>query len=228
MKNHVIVCGYGRNGQQAVAELVASNCPMVIIDHNHAIIEKNQNDSLIFIEGDATENEVLLKAGVKNARALITTFPADADNLFVVLTARSLNPGLTIVSRATNDSSCKKLRSSGVNNVVMPEKVGGSHMVSLVLKPDIIEFIERLSVQGDSPTNLEEIICSNLPETYKNKTISELEIRAKSGANIVGFKTPQGEFIVNPNPDTKIISDAKIFVLGTPHQISRMKEILEN
>jgi len=226
MEKHIIVCGFGRNGQQAIKELAAHGYKFVVVDNNHEIIIKNMEKPVRFIEGDATQDETLLRANIKSARALITTMPLDTDNLYVGLTARSLNPDLTIISRAADESSEAKLRMAGVNNVVMPEKVGGAHMASLIARPDVIEFLDHLSVHSDEPTNLEEIFCKELPEDAMNKTIYEIGIRKKTGANIIGYKTPEGKYILNPEPDTRVIPGAKLFVLGTKKQIAGMKEIL--
>jgi voltage-gated potassium channel len=132
---------------------------------------------------------------------------------------------MTIISRASSKSSEKKLKIAGVTNVVMPEKVGGAHMATLVTSPDVIEFLEHVSVRGDAPTNLVEITCSQLPKENLNKSIYEIGVRKKTGANIIGFKTPDGEYIINPTPNTKVIPNSKLFVLGTPEQITEMKEI---
>ncbi|MCD4746877.1 MAG: potassium channel protein [Bacteroidales bacterium] len=226
MKNHVIICGYGRNGKQAIIELIAHNNSCVIIDNDHDVVINNSDKNLRFIEGDSTDDDVLISADIKTARALITTLPSDAGNLYVVVTARSLNPDLIIISRASSESSEKKLKAAGVTNVVMPEKVGGAHMAKLIASRDLVEFLEHLSIQGEDPTNLEEIVCANLPEKNKNKTIYEIGIRKKSGANIIGFKKPEGEYIINPTPDTMVILGSKLFVLGTPEQIESMKQIL--
>jgi len=229
MKNHVIVCGYGRNGKQAVAELCNNNYPFIIIEQNHGVINESVSDSnMHFIEGDATTDEILLKAGVKSAKAVITSLPLDADNLFVVLSARALNPDLTIISRATSDSSEKKLKMAGADSIVLPEKIGGAHMATLVLKPDVVEFLQNISVYESTSVNLEEIFCSEMPDKFLNKTLAELDIRNKTGANIIGFKTSEGEYIINPLPETPMLKDAKIFVLGTPVQIIKMKELFKS
>lgn len=228
MENHVIVCGFGRNGQQAVKELEAHRYKYVVIDQNHDIIVKNMDRPARFIEGDATHDDTLLRANIKSAIALISTMPVDADNLYVTLTARSLNPGLKIISRASDEASEKKLRMAGVNAVVMPERVGGAHMAGLVARPDVLEFLDHLSVHHNTPTNLEEIVCHDLPEGVLNKTIHEIGIRKITGANIIGFKTAEGDFIMNPSPDTRVVKDSKLFVLGTPEQIEHMKEIIHS
>jgi len=178
------------------------------------------------LSGDSTQDETLLKAGILRAKALITTLPVDADNMFIVLTARNLNPKLSIISRASDDGSDTKIKIAGADNVIMPDKVGGAHMASLVMKPDVMEFIDHVTAQGGDNNNLEEITFNNLPEHLRNKTLKDLEIRNKSGANIIGFKTGDGSYIINPSADTQIIPEAKIFVLGTPDQIKKLKEIL--
>ncbi len=228
MQNHVVICGYGRNGQQVAKEMKAHNHQFVVIDQNHDVVIKNSEKDSGFLEGDATQDEVLLKANIKTAKALITTLPIDADNLYVVLTARALNPNLEIISRATNESSEKKLRMAGVDNVVMPERVGGAHMANLVTTPDIIEFLDHVSVHGEDPTSLEQFECPEVSSASEIKTIGEYAIRRKTGANIIGFKTPDGRYILNPKPETKVIPGSKLFVLGTPKQIKNMEETLLN
>jgi len=226
MSNHIIICGYGRNGQQAAKELFAHHHAFVIVENNHELILNNLSKDFRFVEGDATNDDVLEKANIKGAKALITTLPNDADNLFVALTARALNSHLKIVSRATTESSEKKLRMAGVNSVVMPERVGGAHMATLIAKPDIMEFLDKLSVHGEAPTNLEEIICSDLPVNVLDQTINDIGIRKQTGANIIGFKTPEGEYILNPSPDLRVSKGSKLFVLGTPDQIDKMEKMI--
>lgn len=227
MDRHIIVVGFGRNGQQVTEELTAHNEPFVVIDRNRDTVLSYQGKPFKSIEGDATDEAVLLRAGIEKAKAIITTLPNDADNLFVALTARSNNHSLIIVSRASSESVEKKLKVAGVNNVVMPEKVGGAHMAKLIAKPDIVEFLDHLSVRGEDPTNLIEIECGEIAEGLSGNTISEFGFRKKSGANIVGFKTPDGKYILNPSPDTKVIVNSKFFVLGTTQQVEIMRRIIK-
>ena len=219
LHDHIIICGYGRNGRQAAQVLKKHNKRFVVIEQKADVIEgMNKKYESLVVQGDSTRDETLIKAGIHKAKALITTLPIDADNLFIVLSARSLNPALTIISRASDDNSDKKLKIAGANNVIMPDKIGGAHMASLVMQPDVIEFIDVITGQEGTSINLEEITFDNLPQEYRNKTIKDLEVRQKTGANIVGFKTAQGEYVINPSADTKIIPDAKLFVLGTGEQ----------
>ena len=225
ISNHTIICGYGRNGRQAASELKSHRRKYVVVEQSKDLSDQlREEHDIPFVEGDATIDKTLEKAGIQTAAALITTLPKDADNLFVVLTAREMNPDLLIISRASKDNTDKKLKRAGANNVIMPDKIGGAHMASLVIKPDVIEFMDYVMGQGTSSVNLEEITFENLPEDLKNKSIKELGIRDKSGANIVGFRTPEGEYIINPSPDTIITPQAKIFVLGTMEQIDAFRD----
>ncbi len=225
ISGHTIICGYGRNGKQAATELKSHYRKYVVIEQDKELSEElREEHDIPFVEGDATLERYLEKAGIESAAALITTLPKDADNLFVVLTAREMNPNLLIISRASKDNSDKKLKRAGANNVIMPDKIGGAHMASLVIKPDVIEFMDYVMGQGTSSVNLEEITFENLPDELKNKSIKELGIRDKSGANIVGLRTPEGEYIINPSPETIITPQAKIFVLGTLEQIDAFRE----
>jgi voltage-gated potassium channel len=227
ISDHVIICGYGRNGRQAAQVLKKHNKRFVVIENSAALTSTlNHKFSELVITGDSTQDEVLIKAGILRAKAIITTLPVDADNLFIVLSARNLNKNLTIISRASEDNSDTKLKIAGANNVIMPDKVGGAHMASLVMKPDVMEFIDHITAEGGDNISLEEISFERIPDELKNKTLKDLEIRNRSGANIIGYKTAKGEYIINPSADTLVIPDSKLFVLGTSEQIAALKKIL--
>ncbi len=228
LQNHVIVCGYGRNGKQAIKTLEAHGMPFIVMEDREEIIEELRRESskIPYIMGDATLEENVVLAGVMRAKAIITTLPKDSDNLFVVLTARELNKKITIISRASQDNSDKKLRIAGANNVIMPDKVGGAQMASLVVTPDVVEFIDHLFVQGPGKINLEEITFRNIPSEMQYKTFRELESKYRTGASLVGCKLPNGEIIVNPTKDLELVPDSKLFVLGTTEQIQRLNQIL--
>ncbi|RME17758.1 MAG: potassium channel protein [Bacteroidetes bacterium] len=227
LHNHVIICGFGRNGKQAAQVLKHHHQQFVVIEKDSSITDNiTHKYKHLVLTGDATNDEILIKAGIQRAKALITTLPNDADNLFIVLSARHLNPHLYIISRASKENSDTKLKIAGADKVIMPDKVGGAHMGTLVLKPDTVELIEMISSQGLNDVFLEEILYNELSASLHNKTLKELELRHKCGANIIGFKTPEGQYIINPSPDTPIIPNSKIFVLGTKEQIKKLKHLL--
>lgn len=223
MDNHVLICGFGRNGKQIAFDLERMGQEYLIIENDEEAFEGQQDSIPHFVIGDATSDQVLLDAGIERAKALITTLPEDADNVFVVLTAREMNQDLLIISRASVGSSDKKLRRAGANNVVMPDKVGGSHMATLVMKPDIIEFFNLLTGQDDD-ISLEEITYNSIPEEFHHKSIKDLEVRKRSGANIVGLKTKEGKYVLNPSPETTIEEGTKLFVLGMSDQIETLQK----
>jgi len=223
LKDHTIVCGYGRNGKQAITKLLSYKKSCVIVESNIELIDVIEHKkNVLYVKGDATDDETLLKAGIAKASSLITTLPSDANNLYVVLSARQLNAKCTIVSRASNDSSYSKLKIAGADNVIMPDKLGGAHMASLVITPDIIEFIDRLSIEGESSSTIEELVIEALPEEYRNKSIFDLDLRRKTGCTVIGFKTPEKQFIVNPDASMKLVPNSKLFVIGKPEQIDKL------
>jgi len=224
LNNHIIICGFGRNGRQASKKLLAHNETFVVVEKNREIIEK-YNEEAFFIEGDANEDEVLLAAGIKKAKSIIVALPSDANNLFVVLSARQLNKDLLIISRASSESSCAKLKLAGANNVIMPDKIGGDHMASLVAIPDLVEFLDNLSIMGENSVNIEQIAIEALTDDVKNKTLRDLDFRKQTGCSIIAYKSNLGEFIINPEADMVLEPNSKIIVLGRPEQISKLNSM---
>ena len=228
LKNHVIIVGFGRNGEQAAIELAEHGVDFVIVDKRDNVISRvRENRDLLYIKGDATHEDVLQQAGIYEARALIATTPNDADNVFVVLTARSMNPGLTVISRASEMGSQMKLKRAGATNVIMPERIGGQRMAKLVHQPDVVEFFESVLLQKTQDVSLEEVSCRNLAQQFVGKSLAEIKIREISGVNIVGIKIGGTRYIFNPDPKMIISRNDQLFVLGNPGQIKKMKELLE-
>ncbi len=226
LQNHVIVVGYGRNGSQAAEELLEHNIPVVVIENRPKVIEYlRDNPRIAYVDGDATSDSTLRKAGVERAKALITALANDADNLFVVITAREMNPKLKIISRASAIANDKKLKLAGANNVILPDQVGGQKMAKLIIQPDILEFVENIMLKRSGDVSLFEISCSNLNHS-EGKTIRELAIRENTGINILGAKTALGEYVLNPKPDFTLYPETLLFVLGTKEQVWKLKELL--
>ena len=225
LKGHTIVCGFGRNGKQAILKLKNYNQQFVVVEKDKEIVAELDVNNLLNIQGDATLDETLLRAGIKNASTLITALPSDADNLFVVLTANQLNSTCKIISRASNESSYSKLKIAGASNVIMPDKLGGDHMASLVVTPDVIEFVDRLTIEGETTANLEEIAVDDLPKKYINKTILDLDLRRETGCTVIGIRTPDRDYIINPEAETALTIGSSLIVLGRPEQIIKLREL---
>lgn len=224
MEKHTIVCGYGRNGQQAAQKLIEYQEEFLVIDKDQDMLEQSHLKSDQFIVGNANEDEVLQKAGIDKAQNLISALPNDAENLFIVLSARQLNKDLRIISRATEETSYKKLKLAGADNVILPDKIGGQHMASLIVSPDLLEFWDNLSYGDSKSVNLEQVSFEQLFNHDKKRTILELDLRQRTGCTIIGFKSPDGEYTVNPHPKTELEPNSKIIVIGNANQIKRLQE----
>ncbi|MBT8266689.1 MAG: potassium channel protein [Bacteroidia bacterium] len=225
LTNHIIICGYGRNGKQAAKKLFAHNKPFVVIEKNKDVVERNQSDEVLFVQGNANEDDILEIAGVNRADCLISALPNDADNVFVVLSARQKNGTIRIISRASHESTFDKLKLAGANNVILPDKIGGDHMASLVVVPDLVEFIDNLTIVGGDNINIEEISVEKLYDISELKTIRELDFRKKTGCTVIGYKNPQGEYLVNPDSNLELTPNSKVIVLGRPEQIQMLNSI---
>lgn len=225
LKDHVIICGYGRNGQQAAATLGYHGQEYVVIESDIKRVETAQAEDpeLLMIHGDSTDDEVLKKAGILTAKALISALPIDSNNVFIVLSARSLNPTIQIISRASESSTFPKLKKAGANNVIMPDKIGGTHMATLVSKPDVIEFIDYLSGEEGEAIHIESVSYDQLPEDIRDRSLSEIMAWKKTGVNCIGLKDADGKFLINPPQDILVKDGMKVLVLGTRQQIQRMK-----
>ncbi|NJO90981.1 MAG: potassium channel protein [Chloroflexia bacterium] len=232
LKGHVIVCGFGRNGKQAAIELLLHNEKIVVIEKEQNVVDIDpsneiwKNPSFNFVNGDAVQEDFLIKAKIEDAKALITTLPNDADNLFIVLTAREMNKNLIIISRASEDHSDIKLKRAGATNVIMPDKVGGARMAKLVAQPDVVEFIDSILIDNEFDASMVEINCDLLTRESLNKTLTELSIRRTTGVNLIGIKKKANVFIYNPPADYRLNYDDKLFVIGTPDQVKHLRKLL--
>jgi voltage-gated potassium channel len=227
LRNHVIVCGYGRNGQAACEMLQKHQLTFVVLESKSEMQETSAGKfPTFFLHEDATNDESLLDAGIMEARGLITTLPNDADNVFVTLTAKGLNPNLTIISRASNSSSFTKLKRAGATNVIMPDKIGGAHMATLIVRPDVNEFVDILSGQAGADVQLEEFSYDILKNHLVGTTIADLNIRKLSGANVIGLKLKDGSYVVNPNINRVLEEDQKLIILGNSSQMETLKKII--
>tara|TARA_R110002050_G_scaffold147086_4_gene272704 strand:+ start:188 stop:1144 length:957 start_codon:yes stop_codon:yes gene_type:complete len=224
LNQHVVVCGFGRNGMQAAEKLKAYNKPFVVIEKDKEIIERYSED-VLFIEGDANDDDVLLEAGIDRAQYLIATLPDDAANLFVVLSARQLKKDLFIISRASLVNSQKKLFLAGADKVIMPDKIGGDHMASLVVMPDLITFMDKLSMEGENTTNLEEVAIEDFSNQIECNSLRDLDLRRKTGCTIIGYISPDGKYTINPEADLQLQPKSKVIVLGRPEQIKKLNKM---
>jgi voltage-gated potassium channel len=226
MKNHTIVCGYGKNGKKACEELFRSREPFVLIEQDKDVVDDtyvNARD-VTMLQGDATSDEVLIAAGIKRAKTIITTLPKDAENVFVTLTARELNPKIKIISRASEESSINKLKRAGAHHIVMPDAIGGLQMANLVTRPEVVEFLGLLNGVGPTNLKLEELRYDDMKEEIIGKSLRALRLRELTGVNILGIKHLQKGFVFNPHPDTVFTLGDVAIILGTEEEIANFMQ----
>ena len=225
LNGHIIICGYGRVGHQVTQDLIEQGYDCLVIESDTEIVQEYKDDDGFYIlHGDGTNDDSLRDAGIMDAQGIVTCLPSDADNIYVVLSARELNKDITIVSRATQSSSMNKLKVAGSDKVIMPDSIGGTHMAALIAKPDAIEFLESIKISSKNESNVETITFTQLPEGLRNKTIEELESKKTTGVTIIGYRSPEGKYTINPPLETVIVPDSQLFVLGSTKQIEHFNK----
>ncbi len=226
MKNHIIVCGYGRNGFNVCQELNRLQVPYVLIERSEAHLNHFETKPhRQVVVGDATLEETLMEANIKDAKAIIIALPNDANNVFITLTARELNPNLYVVCRASEQSAEKKMYRAGANKVIMPEALGGIHMAQLIIKPHIVEFLDLISGLDKLQMQLEEVCTKDLKSDFKHCSIRQLQSREDNEVNIIAFKDKEKGFILNPKENTTLSDDKVLIILGTKEAIRNFKQI---
>lgn len=221
MSGHFIVCGYGRVGEQVVNELLANNVPLVVIEMLASQGPDLEDLGVIPVEGNATDDAALTRAGIERASGICCCLPNDSDNVYVALTARSLSPNLTIISRANSHVSDRKLQIAGVDHVINPYVTSGRRMARQLIHPNILEFMDVVMHRGEIDILIEDIAISER-SPLRDMTIAETEVRKRLGANILAVRRPDGETFVNPGVEFALRSGDTLIALGTPEQLDHL------
>ena len=222
MSEHVVVCGWGRVGRAIARDLVAMRASPVVVDNDPIRVENIQYPAVL---GDATDDDVLDRAGVRRARALIAALDTDAGNLFVTLSARALRPELFIVARVRPEENEGKLRRAGANRVVNPQSIGGARMAAFVLQPYVTEFVDVVMHDRGIEFRLEEI---PVPEgsPIEGCSIREAHVRDRTGALVLALRDGNGTFTTNPPPETVVNADQIIIAIGTPGDLEKLQRLV--
>ena len=222
LRDHYIICGFGRMGKTIAKEFSSRGIDILIIEKNSVPdIEKGE---LLILEGDANNEEVLKSAGIEKAKGLISVLSSDAENLFLVLSARDLNPNLFIVTRASEESSERKILRAGADRVVSPYFTGGIRIANSILKPAVVDFIEYATKSGNLELQLEEILLSENSK-FKNLTLENTAIGRDLGIIIVAIKRHDGTMEFNPNSSSLINSGDTLVALGESGKLRRLESL---
>ncbi len=221
LKDHYIVCGYGRMGKVIVEGLEEHRVPFIIIENSPEKVKMLTERNYFIIEGDATNDEILIEAGVERARGLVSVVQSDSDNVFTVLSARELNPDLFIVARAIDENTAIKLRKAGANRVVNPYELGGSRLLYLLLKPSVMDFIDGVARSNEYQLNLEEVTISE-SSPLVGKSLSESPIREELNIIIVAIHRKDRKFIYNPRGNVKLEVGDKLIAIGEKEHLLKL------
>jgi voltage-gated potassium channel len=224
LHDHFIICGYGRVGRRVADEFRASDVPYVVLDFHEDAVAAAREDEALLIQGDATKDENLRRAGLERARGLVAASDSDADNLYVVLSARSVRPELTIVARASGGDAERKLILAGADRVVLPYTTAGHVMANLVLKPQVTAFLDVVTTATGPDLQLAEIQVRET-SSAAGRTIRDLRIRHETGALVVSLRKADGSFDTTPEPDTPIEVGDVLIGVGSPDEIRRLEDL---
>lgn len=224
LTNHVIVCGYGRVGKSSIMSLQESNRDVVVIEKDEEGIEQLLTTNNLFVEGDATHDDTLQNAGIDRAWGLIVCTGNDSVNLFIVLSARALNPNLHIVARTVDAENEHKMRLAGANRVVSPHRIGGSHMANIIVRPQVTDFFDVVTLDGGIELWVEELkIMEN--STLVGKTVGSADIRHKTGVTIIAIMVAGHTTAEMPTVNTQFNIGDELIVLGTREQLIEMEAL---
>lgn len=222
---HYIICGFGRIGSLICKEFKSNGLKFVIIEKNPEAAERLEEDGYLYMKGDATLDETLLKAGIERAKGLISVVTSDTENVYITLTARGLNPDLYIMSRSGEEGSDIKLKRAGANKVVSPYTIGGNRMAQSILRPNVVDFIEIATGHEHLELQMEEI---SIPphSAFVGETLVSSGFRKEIGVIIVGIKKSHGKMVFNPHSQTKIEEQDTLIVLGDPTSINKLEDLV--
>lgn len=213
LTDHIVVCGYGRMGRSIAASLINTGRSVVIIESAPDILDELEREGQLCVKGDAADEAVLRRAGINHARALVATLGSDADNLFLTLTARGMNPDLDIIARSEEERNRPKFIQAGATRVVSPVATGAKHIVRLLTRPDVVDFVELVARDDDVQFEVSQITVDETTP-FVGKTLADGHVRQKVGGMVLAIRKPDGDVLFDPKPNTKVTPGDVLLVVG--------------
>jgi voltage-gated potassium channel len=225
LHDHFIVCGFGRVGRKASFEFQRANAPFLVIDRNEQRVAKAENAGMLSVVADATQDDSLRAAGVLNAKGLIAALPSDAENLFIILSAKSLNPRLTIVTRVSEEEAGEKLRRAGADTVLTPYAMAGRQLADALLKPHVVQFLDFARSDIGPKVTMEQVCVAPKTE-FTKKPLGQLLESRKSGVIVLAIRKQEGQIVFNPPAEFEVSAGDFLIVMGERPSLQRLEQIL--
>ena len=227
LSNHYIICGIGDTGVHVLEEMVKANASFVGIETDEEHLEHlAEIHDFLYLHGDATDDDVLIRAGIERAKGLVACLSRDQDNLFVVISAKKLNPNLRVVSKAVENNSPAKLVTAGADEVVLPDHIGGIRLASGILEPHLIDFFAKVQISRQTTRFAESIIQPG--SVLDGITIEDARIKEETGLVVIAIRSKDGAYIYNPSGDLQIESGDALFVISDPRQLQTLHRLTED
>jgi voltage-gated potassium channel len=224
LRNHYVICGYGRVGRRVAEEFREAGVQYVVLDYNPDALAAAREHGALFVEGNGTDDDDLMATGLAHAKGLVASSDSDVDNVYVTLSARTVRPDLLIVARASEEDVAEKLRRAGADRIVQPYSTAGKEMAALVLRPQVAAFLEVVSVTGGADLQYEEIIVTEA-SGQAGRTIRDLRIRHLTGAVIVALRKQDGTFDTTPDPDAVLDDGDVMIAAGSADELRKLEEL---
>jgi voltage-gated potassium channel len=225
LKNHYIVCGFGRVGRNAAYELQRAKAALIVVDRSEQRVERAMMAGMLAIVADATRDECLREAGISHAQGLIAALPSDAENLFIILSAKTLNPKLNVVTRASEEEAEEKLRRAGADTVFAPYTMAGQRLAQALVRPHVVKFLDFATTHV-GPSIVMEQICVAPKTAFTSKILTEVQSRRDLDVIVLAVRKPDGQMVFNPPPETSIAAGDYLIVLGEQQNLERLERMI--
>lgn len=226
LAEHYIICGFSRTGRQIAIEFRAEGVPFVIIDSRLESVQIAQAQGYVVYQGDATLDETLFKVGIDRAICIVAALPSDAENLYTVLSAKTLNPNIRAIARSSTEEALQKLQRAGADAVISPYITGGKRMAAAALRPQVMDFVDGIISGTDRQLYMEEFLLAAAACPFIGQTLGEAQLRAQTGALVLAIRRSNGELIGGPTAETVFMSGDVLIAMGTAEQLRALNQVL--
>jgi voltage-gated potassium channel len=226
LTKHYIICGFSRTGRQIAKEFRSEDVSFVVIDSEVESIQRAQAEGYTAYQGDATLDDTLLKVGIERAMCIVAALPSDAENLYIVLSAKTLNSGIRVIARASTEEALQKLRRGGADEVISPYITGGKRMAAAALRPQVLDFVDGILTGADRQLYMEEFLLDPAFCPFVGQSLQKARLRSQTGALVLAIRRVDGNLIGGPTGDTVLMPGDRLICMGTAEQLRSLNQIL--